>query len=350
MSMAALPTVAVFSTGGTIASPVQGTAGAIPSLSAQDLLGAVPQLSDVARLEATTFRQVPSPELRAADLVELAAAIAKRIAAGARGAVVTQGTDSLEETAFALDLLVDGEAPVVLTAAMRNPSLPGADGPANLLAAVQTATSEAARGLGCLAVLNDEVHAARFVQKKHTSNPATFSSPLTGPIGWIAEGQVRIAVRPVERHHVEVSPPAQPDAEVALLKSVQGDDGRLVSVIEQLGYRGLVVEAQGGGHLPSATVEPLQRLAQAMPVVLSSRTGSGELLRTTYGFPGSEKDLLARGLIPAGALDGLKSRVLLTLLLMTGADRMQIEQAFELVGVPGQGSFRFAAGHHATQS
>ncbi len=345
--MTALPTVAVYSMGGTIASPVHGTAGAIPSLSAEDLLAAVPQLSDVAQLEASTFRQLPSPELRMADLVELAAAIQRRVATGARGAVVTQGTDSLEETAFALDLLTDSDAPVVVTGAMRNPSLPGADGPANLLAATQVASSESARDLGGLVVLNDDIHAARFVQKKHTSSPATFCSPLTGPIGWISEGNVRIAVRPIERHHVGVMVPAPPDVEVALLRSTQGDDGRLLRVIDELGYSGLVMEAQGGGHLPSVTVRPLQRLAEAMPVILTSRTGSGELLRTTYGFPGSERDLLGRGLIPAGVLDGLKSRILLTLLLMAGARREVIEQAFHLVGVPGQGGFRLAATHDA---
>jgi|SRR5215203_2007488 len=104
--------------------------------------------------------------------------------------------------AFVLDLLVDTDAPVVVTGAMRNPTLPGAEGPANLLTSVQVAISEAARGVGTVVVLNDEIHAARFPQKTHTSNPATFRSPLTGPIGWIAEGTARVATRPVGGHHI----------------------------------------------------------------------------------------------------------------------------------------------------
>ncbi len=125
----------------------------------------VPALADTADIRASTFRQVPSPELTLADVIALAAEIEQQLAGGAAGIVVTQGTDTLEETAFALDLLVGGDAPVVVTGAMRNPVLPGADGPANLLGAVRTAVSPHARGLGCLVAFADEIHAARFVRK-----------------------------------------------------------------------------------------------------------------------------------------------------------------------------------------
>src|SRR5215208_1910468 len=117
--------------------------------------------------------------------------------------------------AFVLDLLVDTDAPVVVTGAMRNPTLPGAEGPANLLTSVQVAISEAARGVGTVVVLNDEIHAARFPQKTHTSNPATFRSPLTGPIGYVSEDNVRIATPPVGRHHVDLPEETQ-DRPVAL--------------------------------------------------------------------------------------------------------------------------------------
>lgn len=125
----------------------------------------------------------------------MATEITRLFEEGSDGIVITQGTDTIEETAFVLDLLVDAETPIVVTGAMRNPSLPGADGPANLLASVQVASSFAARGLGTLVVFNDEVHAARFVRKTHTQNPATFRSSPVGPIGWISEGTPRIPTR-----------------------------------------------------------------------------------------------------------------------------------------------------------
>jgi len=142
--------------------------------------------------------------------------------------------------------------------------------------------------------LNDEVHLPLFVRKAHTSSPGAFRSPLTGPIGWIVESRARIALRPVVRHQIGISgvPPVIPP--VALAKVSLGDDGRLLGPLGSLGYEGLVVEATGGGHVPRVMVEPLAALARAMPVVLTSRTGSGELLRNTYGFPGSETDLLER--------------------------------------------------------
>jgi L-asparaginase len=177
-------------------------------------------------------------------------------------------------------------------------------------------------------VLNDEIHAARFVRKTHTSNPATFRSDPVGPVGWISEGIPRVVLRPVGQHKISVSEDAQ-DRPVALHTFTLGDDGRLLPEIERQGYAGLVVEGLGGGHVPSITVEALEDLAGKMPVVLASRTGSGEVLRSTYGFPGSEVDLLERGLIYAGPLDGPKARLLLTLLLRSGATREKIEDSFD---------------------
>ena len=270
----------------------------------------------------------PPGELTVRDLAELASAIESAIDKGASGAVITQGTDTIEETSFALDLLVDRDAPVVVTGAMRNPTLPGADGPANLLSSIQVASSKSARGLGAMVILNDEIHAARFVRKTHTQNPATFRSDPAGPIGWVSEGTTRITLRPEGRHKIKLS--GDPlDHPVALLTIALGDEGRLLSAMEAQGYTGLVIEAMGGGHVPSAMVDTLQELAGKMPVVLASRTGSGEVLRSTYGFSGSEIDLLERGLICAGPLDGLKARMLLTLLLASGSTREEISQTFD---------------------
>jgi L-asparaginase len=118
---------------------------------------------------------------------------------------------------------------------------------------------------------------------------------------------------------------------VALLKTCLGDDGRLLQRIDSLGYAGVVVEALGGGHVPAHMVPALERLGRRIPVILASRTGGGEVLRETYGFPGSERDLLARGLICAGFLDGPKSRVLLSLLLAEGADADRVRIGFDQV-------------------
>jgi L-asparaginase len=210
---------------------------------------------------------------------------------------------------------------------MRNPTLPGADGPANLLAAVRVAASGAARGIGTVVVMNDEIHAARHVRKTHTQSPAAFRSAGAGPIGWVSEGSIRIPLRPADRHHVRL-PDGPTSHEVALVGVWPGDDGRILGAAGDLGYDGLVVEGMGGGHVPSAAVGPLEELAARMPVVLASRTGGGETLARTYDAPGSEMDLLARGLIPAGVLDGPKARILLALLLRSGASREEIHAAF----------------------
>lgn len=329
------PTVAVLALGGTIASvPDTGGAGTKPSLTAEDLLAAVPDLGEVAEVHGTSFRQSPSGELLLQDLFALAAEVRRRVEAGAHGVVVTQGTDTLEETAFALDLLCDIDAPIVVTGAMRTPRLPGADGPANLLAAVRVAVCPEGRGLGCLVVFNDEIHAARFVQKTHTSNPATFCSALTGPIGWITEGRVRIAAQPSRRPRLPVREDARPPS-VPVLTLALGDDTGLVEHVSNAEYDGVVLEAYGGGHVPERFVAAVEQTATRIPVVLASRTGSGEMLRRTYGFPGSERDLLSRGLFSAGALDGLKARLLLAVLLARDAGWEQITQTFTAIGYGG---------------
>ncbi|HEV7211338.1 MAG TPA: asparaginase [Blastococcus sp.] len=325
--------MAVFSLGGTIASTGQAGGGVTPRLGADELVDAVPGLHDVAAIEAIAFRQVPSGDLTFADLVALAAEIERRLATGCTGVVVTQGTDTVEETSFALDLLVRSPRPVVVTGAMRNPTLAGADGPANLLAAVRVAASQGAAGLGTLVVAGDEIHAARFVRKTHTSSPSTFRSGTAGALGWVVEDRVRIGLR------VPPLPPLVAGVEgdvppVALLPCALGDDGRLLGRLRSLGYAGAVVQALGGGHVPAAVVPALEELARQVPVVLASRTGGGEVLTSTYGFPGSERDLLARGLVPAGFLDGPKARVLLSLLLAGGAGIEAVRTAFARVAGP----------------
>lgn len=312
------PTVLLLALGGTIAMQAGQSQGVVPTLTAEALIAAVPQLADVASVDACSFRQLPGAHLTFDDIETLAQRIELAAARGVRGVVVTQGTDTIEETAFALDCLLHLDMPVVVTGAMRNPAMAGADGPANVLAAMQVAVSDAARSLGCLVTMNDEVHAARFVRKTHTSSTAAFASPGSGPLGWVTEGRVRIATRVLRLPALPAvgSPRA---AKVALLTVALGDDETVARALRICGgIDGLVVQGTGGGHVSPPVAQELQIAAQEMPVVLASRVLGGEVLAQTYGFAGSEIDLLQRGLIRSGWLDGLKARVLLTLLLRRG--------------------------------
>jgi L-asparaginase len=323
-------TVAVFSLGGTIAmttDPVSG--GVIPALSAHDLLGAVPGLeSSGVTLQVVDFRRLPGASLGFADLTDLAGAIKTALAGGTDGVVVTQGTDTIEETAFFLDLRHQGEQPVVVTGAMRNPTMPGADGPANLYAAVIAAASEELRGAGTVVVLGDEVHAARRVRKSHTTSPAAFTSPTSGPIARIIENRVRLTGSLPARRPASVSGSPGRPARIGLHTVTFGDDAKTLSLLD--GHLdGLIVAAFGVGHVPEELVAVLEHLAASMPVVLASRIGNGPVLTGTYSFPGSEKDLLSRGLISAADLDPYKARLLLHLLISHGADRDTIRVAFD---------------------
>lgn len=319
--------VLVIGMGGTIAMASKDAGeGVVPSLTARQLVDAVPGIR--ADLEVHSLRQRPGGSLTLADLAELRETIERGLAAGAVGAVVTQGTDTIEETAYVLGLWHDGPQPIVVTGAMRNPTLAGADGPANLLAATVVAAAPECRDLGCLVVLADEIHAAAAVRKTHTASVSAFTSPNGGPLGHVAEGRVRLVNRPARRFTLPALPRrAGPDARVAVCVATLGDDGGLLPVLAER-CDGLVVAGFGVGHVPESWVPGLEAAARRIPVVLASRTGAGFTSVATYGYPGSERDLVGRGLIPAGGLDPYKARLLLQLLLNGGADRAAIADAF----------------------
>ncbi len=323
--------IAVIGMGGTIAMAPSASGGIVPSLAADDLVASVPGLAALdVEITATTLRSLPSPSLGFADLVALSDRVRAELADGADGVVITHGTDTIEETAFFLDLTVPHDAPVVVTGAMRHPEAPGADGPANLYAAFRVALSPAARGLGCLVVMSDEVHGARFVRKSHTSSTAAFVSPGFGPLGLVVEGDPRI--RGAARSGLTL--PADPGVtqrRVGMITMALGDDGTLLRLAgtDPPAFDGLVIAGLGAGHVPAGVVPLVAELATRIPVVLSTRTGAGSVLRRTYGYPGSERDLLERGLILSGFLDPAKARILLALLLAPGAGNPDIAAAFD---------------------
>lgn len=306
--MTATKKLMIIGLGGTIAMVPSAfrEQGVQPKLTARDLLDAAPELAELGQIDAETLVQKGSANLLYTEIVALCARAA---AADVDTIVVTQGTDTMEETAFLASLIYQGTAPMVFTGAMRSPTQPGADGRANLYAAALTGLcSEVPR---VSVVMNDEVHHPGYVVKAHTSNVAAFQSPIRGPIGQIAENSVHMhPVRPFEPYAAPESFPP-----VALLSSVLDDDGMLFDQVLDAGYKGLVIEAFGAGHVSECVAEKLADVAKHIPVILSSRVRAGVVFERTYGYPGAEIDLLNRGLVPGGRLSGRKCRILLSLLV-----------------------------------
>jgi L-asparaginase len=331
--MTVRPRVALFALGGTIASAGKPGAGATVQLTGEDLLATVSVAQIPADMEAIQLQNVASGDLSWSDVLQLRDRIYSAVAEGIDGVVITQGTDTLEETSYTLDLISNLDIPIVFTGAMRPSTASGADGPANLLAAVRVAASQEARGLGVLAVLNDEIHLARYVRKSHTSSVGTFRSATVGAIGYIHEGKVRICLRPTGRVHVSVQGTTRP-ARIAAWPVTFNSDDALLRAIPDLGYEGAVLVAFGGGHVPSWLVSAVESVAKELPLVLASRTLGGEMLSSTYAYPGSELDLLGRGVLPAKGLDWTHSVVLLRVLLTAGVPREQIATSFEEASFP----------------
>lgn len=319
--------LAIIATGGTIAmASGSDQAGATLQLDGHGLARGL-QLPEVTVEVMQPFSKA-SASIDLADLRALVTAVAQASTAF-DGVVITHGTDTLEETAWALQLLRPGPAPVVLTGAMRRSDEPGADGPANLIAAARTALSPAARDLGVLVVFGDEIHSASFVRKAHAFRTHAFSSSPLGPVGWVSEGRACLIMRPVFMPSPVSLGPRDP--RVPLLEISGGSEEPWLDAA-QASAEGLVLNLPGGGHAPEQAVERIARLAASMPVVFATRTGAGETLRESYGYAGGEIDLISRGAIGAGLLDGRKARIALRLLLSGGADIARVRAWFEGLG------------------
>jgi L-asparaginase len=310
------PTVSLLAMGGTIANaPAAG--GSVPRHQAADL--AADLTSAVAPvIRSVDVRTLSSRAVTPHDMWELALAVRREIDNGSDGIVVTHGTDTLEETAYALALLLEPTVPIVLTGAMRGPHLAGTDGPANLNAAVACALHPPLRRYGPVVVFQDEIHTARLVTKHHSTRPAAFTSPAAGPVGSVIEGRIELLFGPPVRSD-RLPATAAPDKRVEILQVAAGTDGRLLTVLADH-VDALVVAAVGAGHLSPSLAQAAAEVVRAgRPVILTSRCADGPILRRTYQGPGSETQLVEAGLIPAATtLSPLKARLRLLFGLSAG--------------------------------
>jgi L-asparaginase len=300
-----------------------GDGGAVPELDAAALVAAVPALGDLPGLRVRTLGRWPGVQVSAADALEIARAAAAEAASG-RGVVVTHGTDTLEETAVLCDLVHGGDAPIVVTGAIRPASAPGADGPANLLDAVRAAGDAATAGLGAIVCFAGELHAARAVRKADSVSPRAFASPGRGPLGRVMEQRVEVWSTPVRRPPLPV---AQLDARVDVVAAGLGSDGAAVAAAAA-GADGLVAVLLGAGHASPPFLAACRTAAAQLPVVACVRPEAGRILRGTYGFDGAERDVRAAGLICAPALSPAAARITLMACLGAGYSRVATAAAF----------------------
>ncbi|WP_338522683.1 asparaginase [Pseudomonas batumici] len=309
-----LPQLSIAALGGTVsmqaAHPDQGV---IPSVNGQALLEQVPLLATRARVHVETLCLQPSASLDFDFLLGVLDWARRQVEQGANGVVITQGTDTLEESAFLFELLWDRDEPLVLTGAMRSAAEVAADGPANLLQAGLVALASTSRGRGVQVVINGQVHAASRVRKSDALALEAFSSPLFGPSGLIIENTVRYLHAPTPRK--TLPPPTSTRQRIALLEASLSADTLILEKLPELGYDGLVIAGFGAGHVSEGWARAITPLALNMPVVIATRTGAGSTATHSYGFIGGEIDLIERGAQMAGFLCPRKARILLWLLI-----------------------------------
>jgi L-asparaginase len=311
-------------TGGTISmrfDPVAG--GNVPALDGAGILAQTPGLPAIADVEAIDHGLTPASHFSFATLIEIAGLLGDRLASPAvDGAVVVQGTDTIEETAFCWDLLLEGPKPVVVTGAMRTPEHPDYDGPANLRGAVACAASSALRDQGVVVSLAGTVEAADDVVKLHASAMETFRSPNGGSLGRVGERGVEVTRRRGARRHVAASRAAD---RVHLITATLGMDGVLLDAAAAAGADAIVVAATGAGNTSPALLDAaIRAMDGGIPMVLASRCMGGRA-STEYGFPGGGATWARAGAIVAGTLCAVKVRVAVALGLGAGLDRTGLE-------------------------
>ncbi|TCO17311.1 L-asparaginase [Kribbella steppae] len=294
-------TVQVLTTGGTIASRPAPNGSVSVALSGAELIAAAAPVREILRKHSFAFTL--------ADLLTIAREVMSATAGG-DGVVVTHGTDTLEETAYLLDL-VGPAAPVVLTGAQRHAGEPDCDGPRNIADALLVAGSPQARGLGPLVVMGGRIHAARPAIKAHTLAPDAFRSFDGGPIGEVRQGQVRIWSTPVRPAGFPL--PLQLPR-VDIVASYVGAGGNQLAACRAGGAQGIVLEALGAGNpTPAVLAEVRTCIDAGLPVLVTSRCAAGPTT-PIYGAGGGA-DLIRAGAVMAGALPSSKARILLSIAL-----------------------------------
>ena len=324
-----LPTIVVLATGGTIASRQNLTQGtSLPSLSGNELVSAVPALLKVAKVRTEQIANVGSRDITPAIWLRLAARTNELLATPeVTGIVITHGTDTLEETAYFLDLTVTSNKPVVIVASQRPASDSDSDGPRNLLDAVRVAASEEAGGKGVMVVLNGQINAARDVTKTHTSQVETFRSLEFGELGIVDAETVRFYRAPLRRQNISLPRTALPRVEIVY--SYAGADGRLIrALLKDPDLGGIVVAALGLGNVPAGVADAIEEARkQGVPVVIATRVLSGRVFSLGDG-KSSAIGLKKIGCILADNLTPQKSRVLLMLGLTMSREPTVLQKYF----------------------
>lgn len=311
--------VVIVATGGTIAMKYDEAAGGlVPACSGEDLARAVPNIDKVADLEFLQLTNVASCAMTPQIMWKLFQNIKEILSReDVSGVVVTHGTDTVEETAYFLNTLYDGEKPIICTAAMRGAGDTSPDGPMNIFCAVRAAADDSVRGLGVLVCLNEMLFSAEDVTKTHAANPATFEAPWWGCLGYVDPDRIVIRRKPVKGITLH---PKELSARVDIVKPMTGSGREYIDFAVAQGCQGIVVEGFGRGNVPPGVVPGIaDAVKKGVKVVIVSRTSAGRVL-DVYGYPGSVTDTRKAGAVMGGELTAAKARLRLMLILSEKPD------------------------------
>ena len=326
-----LPKVAVLSTGGTIASKHDPTKGGyLPALSGEDLVSAVPAIKKIEQIQVEQFSNISSSDMTPEIWLHLARRVNELLAKPEiAGIVVTHGTNTLEETAFFLDLTTVSNKPVILAGAQRPASDVDSDGPRNLLDAIRVAISPEASGKGVMVVMNGQISAARDVTKTNTNRVETFRSLEFGELGVADAEKVRFYRAPLRRQTLAVDTKTQL-GRVEIVMSYAGADGRLIrSLLHDDTIQGLVIAGLGLGGVPAAMFSAIQEARErGLPVVVSTRVPTGRIFSLS-ATKGSSLSLKQIGCVLADDLSPQKARILLMLALTKTRDSEALQKYFD---------------------